>query len=250
MSARVAKLEALLERVQKNAARPRPARFLGAAADVGSGAEAPEPARGGAGPTTAEAKQDLLELDEPTLSEPPPASTEEVQDVGEDDLEMEEAPPESGPAPVGEPQTIEDAMSAADAQPPMTPPPESGEEPAPQVSIPRDSGPTMEQLGNTIDLEQSGSRDSSIEEGAKPAGKAEDQLQAEIPQAPAQGENVELPENAREELERVRLGQTTEVRPVLSTRPVISTNVVEFVSAARRVEPETFLELVESSLKL
>jgi hypothetical protein len=111
----------------------------------------------------------------------------------------------------------------------------------------------MEQLGNTSHLEESEPTDFELDEVTRAAGrsKQEDKLAADIPQAAPQGmDDLVLPANAREELERVRLGQSVRMRPVVTDRPVISTNVVEFVSAARDFQPETFLQLLDASLSL
>lgn len=189
-----------------------------------------------------------FELDEPGLSEPPPPD-DDILKVDPDDLllEDEESPPESGAGPVGGVQTLSDAMRAEEGQPPLTPPPESGEEPAPQVQIPKDPGPTMEQLGNTIQLDEAGATDFELDDVTRSPWRSSGDDARES--SPAE-EPATLPPGAREELDRVRLGQVREVRPVAIDRPVISTNVVDFVSAAREFEPETFLELLDSSLSL
>lgn len=285
MNARLAKLEALLARVQnmKGAARQRKMAASG-------------PSVGGE-----------MELDEPSLSEPPDslapdspssdtpsahlkagerrlaaaatavpeqsqagyaaagdslvpdslnadAEDDDVLDLDAENVLIEEAPPESGSGPVGEAKSLEEAMRKTPEGPPLTPPPESGEELAPPVSVPRDRGPTMEQLGNTISLEDEGESAFELEEPTRAMGSvpaAEDKLSADIPtNAPRTIDELVLPENAREELERVRLGQKVDVQPVATDRPVISTNVVAFVSSMQEFHPESFDELLDESLKL
>ena len=110
----------------------------------------------------------------------------------------------------------------------------------------------MSQLGETISLEE-GSRQNfeldepSLEEPESPAPSS--RMEASIPQAkPA--EELKVPDNAREELERMRLGESGPVEARDSTGPVLSTNVVDLVSSSREFEPKSFLELIDSSLSL
>jgi hypothetical protein len=216
----------LLGRIQNNLARPRVASAALTAA---------------ASPASASSLS--LELDEPGLDSLSPPSR-----GGADDLDLDE-PPESGRSRVrGSELTLGD--DEADGRPPLTPPPESGEEPAPKVSIPRDPGPTMAQLGQTISLEEATGGSLELAEPAPPPSRRGiDQLEMSPPQM-GYSEELPLPENAREELDRVRLGQSTEVGPTVHSRPVLSTNVVDFVSAVRSYEPETFLDLLDASLRL
>lgn len=222
-----AKLEALLGRVQQNAQAPRTA-----------AAAAPGPA------LEAVSSVPPLELDEPGLdSLSPPAG------AAANELELDE-PPESGSARVRGAELL-DGPDDAD-RPPLTPPPESGEEPAAKVSIPRDPGPTMAQLGQTIALDEAGGGSLELDElPSPPSRRGVDQLAMNLPsRSSGYSEELPLPENARQELDRVRLGQSTEVGPTVHTRPVLSTNVVDFVSAVRSHEPETFLALLDASLRL
>jgi hypothetical protein len=219
------KLEALLGRVQQNAQAPR---------TLAAGAPS--------SPVEVVSSSRPLELDEPgmdSLSPPGRAAANE--------LELDE-PPESGSARVRGSEQLEEV----DDRPPLTPPPESGEEPAPKVSIPRDPGPTMAQLGQTIALDDGGGGPLELDEPPPPPSRrGVDQLAMSLPRASSSySEELPLPENAREELDRVRLGQSTEVGPTIHTRPVLSTNVVDFVSAVRSQEPETFAALVDASLRL
>jgi len=222
------KLEALLGRIQHNMTLPR------------APGRTPGPAPTGSGGTPLP-----LELDEPGLdSLSPPAHAASVTD----DLDLDE-PPESGRSRVRSAELI-GSYDEADGHPPLTPPPESGEEPAPKVSIPRDPGPTMAQLGQTITLEEeSGGVLELAEPAPPPSRRGVDQLEMSPPQV-GYSEELPLPENAREELDRVRLGQSTEVGPTVHSRPVLSTNVVDFVSAVRSYQPETFLDLLDTSLRL
>jgi hypothetical protein len=225
------KLEALLGRVQYNAGLSRGARVVAS----------PVP------PLAAVPSSAPLELDEPGLDSLAPSAHARASN----ELELDE-PPESGSARVRGAQLL-DRADDADDRPPMTPPPESGEEPAPKVSIPRDPGPTMAQLGQTIALEEAAGGALELDEPAPPPSvRGTDQLSMSSLPAPGLGysEELPLPENAREELDRVRLGQSAEVGPTIHGRPVLSTNVVDFVSAVRSHEPETFLALLDASLSL
>lgn len=248
------KLQALLARVQRNSALPRtvpaPVSVAGAAASSvrpagpasvapASAVDAPLPASGRSIPPMA------LELDEPGLDSMTPPSAGPAGN----ELDLDE-PPESGSAPV-RPAAARPSDLLDDADhPPLTPPPESGEEPAPKVTIPRDTGPTMAQLGQTIALEEATNAALELEEPpAPPSRRGVDQLEM-VPPTGGYSEELPLPDNAREELDRVRLGQSTEVGPTVHVRPVLSTNVVDFVSAVRSYQPETFVELLDASLKL
>ena len=221
------KLEALLDRVRHNTGLPRVA------------AAAPPSMR-----AAPRASTPALDLDEPGLdSLSPPGQGGRPAD----DLDLDE-PPESGRSRVRGAELTDDE---GDGRPPLTPPPESGEEPAPKVSIPRDPGPTMAQLGQTIALEEAAGGALELDEPPAPQSRRGiDQLAMDLPQAGAYSEELPLPENAREELDRVRLGQSTEVGPTVHSRPVLSTNVVDFVSAVRSYQPETFLDLLDASLRL
>jgi hypothetical protein len=148
---------------------------------------------------------------------------------------------------------MDDAMDAAEHQPPMTPPPESGEGiTSPQ--IPPQGGPTMEQLGQTISLEEGSRQDFELDEPILEEPREEEaqsHMEAHLPASvPSHSDQLRVPENAREELDRHRLGDSTPVDARVSTRPVLSTNVVEFVTATRTFEPKSFVDLVDASLSL
>lgn len=238
MSARLEKLEELLARVQKNAdARPH----------LGGGVEA----SGG----------QLMELDAPGSVDGPRAqpseSWEDVDEITDLDDEMildsqEEAPPESGSGPRHASSPMERAFSEAGDHPPMTPPPESGEEPAARVQLPPREGPTMEQLGETISLEEGPAEDLEVDEPTldeepSPASHLEAELPASVG---AFDEKLAAPPEAQKELERVRLGETADLKAPTTVRPVISTNVIDLVQAHYDVEPDSFAQLLDRSLSL
>lgn len=260
---RVAKLSALLHRIQTNASAPR----VSAAAASSAPAAVP-------------VAVDELELDEPSLDEAAPDSLDgdltassnqsvrasgggehveeleldapEATEVELDEVELDE-PPESGSSRVADP--IGRAIAEEDDAAPLTPPPESGPEPAKAPSIPAHGGPTMEQLGQTIQLEE-GPEDGELE--------VDEPLEEEAVEAPPSHLEMELPSTnvgtfdtrlssppeAQAELERVRLGQSAELSAHVVERPSISTNVVDFVGAHSAQVPETFLGWLDSSLEL
>jgi len=162
MSLRIAKLEALLGRVQRRMSEPR-------AVDSVAPTQTFRP---GPGPQDAVVTNDAVEAgssddDEPlSLDSPsiiPPSDEPDSLDGPElvaslsperasaPVVDLDEQVPESGPVV----STLEQALSQA-AEGPITPPPESVEEPI--VSPPRPSRPfgtpTLEQLGETVDLEE------------------------------------------------------------------------------------------------
>lgn len=238
------RLQALLARVQQNSALPRRAPTAATSVPISPAPALSAGAGAPARPTSTKATVPVpLELDEPGLDSIAPPSAGRPGN----ELDLDE-PPESGSSPVRATPLLE-ALDDAD-HPPLTPPPESGEEPAPKVAIPRDPGPTMAQLGQTIALEEATSAALELDERvAPPSRRGIDQLEM-VPPVANYSEELPLPENAREELDRVRLGQSTEVGPTVHVRPVLSTNVVDFVSAVRSYQPETFVELLDASLRL
>jgi hypothetical protein len=238
MSALVGRLEALLTRVQKRASAPRPLQTatLPSDDDAADDLEA-----------TTEVAISLPEIDEVGEFDEGIDDVPEIVDVELDEVDV----PISGPVSAVEP-TMDEAMDAAEHQSPLTPPPEAGEE-LTRPHIPAKDGPTMEQLGETIALEEGGPQNLELDEptldeptlSEPPSSHRE----AELPASRAP-DDLTLPENAREELERVRLGDSAPLEARVSSRPVISTNVVDLVSSARNFAPTTFLDLLEASLKL
>jgi hypothetical protein len=128
------------------------------------------------------------------------------------------------------------------------------EPPAPL--LPPGPKPTLEQLGQTVPLEEGPVVELEVDraqaraaaDSAPPSVRG---LEAAIPSRPsATAFDLPAPPEAREELERYRLGQTQQVVVDAYARPSISTNVIDFVTAQREFQPTTFAELLESSLKL
>jgi hypothetical protein len=128
----------------------------------------------------------------------------------------------------------------------------------PASAFPVEAKPTLEQLGQTVSLEEGPRVQLEVDRIQALARAAADvapssarALEAAIPSRPsATAFDLPAPPEAREELERYRLGQTQQVVVDAYARPTISTNVVDFVTAQREFQPTTFAELLESSLKL
>jgi hypothetical protein len=272
---RIAKLNELLGRVASNAARPRVAAAPDTSASRDAVTEVMHSTPVGA---------DELELDEPSVDDgnAPDSldgdlsvsssraslvtspenqaeaddldldATDDASDVDLDELDLDE-PPESGSARVADP--IGRAMAEEEHAAPLTPPPESGPEPAKAPSIPTHGGPTMEQLGQTIQLDEGPDAgelevDEPIEEVAPEVPKSH--LEMELPSSNVGTFDTHLssPPEAQAELERVRLGQAAELSAHVVERPSISTNVVDFVGAHTARVPESFLGWLDSSLDL
>ncbi len=156
--------------------------------------------------------------------------------------------------------SMDEALAGAAAH--LEPPPAS--EPAPAVAAPAEPArpesvfPTTEQLGQTVALEEGSLEELELDEPLSEAEEPEldmsmspeaEQLEADLPAAGGGAYDAALasPPEARQELERVRLGQ---VQADVVARPLISTNVVDFVNASSREHPGSFLELLDQSLSL
>lgn len=215
---------------------------------------------------------DLVEL---TESQPPAAVSADV-DIDFDD-EDEQPPASSQRSRVA--SSMDEALAAAaqhDAEhevPIKTPPPESGPQEAPLVAtsaspsadvdallsqeleIPTraEVGPTAEQLGQTIDLDEARGPSLELAEPAQsspPAGRAED-LEVALPSREVVGgydEGLLPPPEAREDLEAHRRRQESEIAPppeslaqLPSMQPGLAPEIVPIQAASTRVEPEVTL---------
>ncbi len=154
MNARIAKLEALLDRVHARAQEPRPLRAVGNELELDSPSVAP--------PASAGANDTIIELDVPELD----ASDLEAPDS----LSVEE--------------------TAAQAAKPTDGTPELINEPTTSAGI-GSALPTMEQLGQTVDLDE-GEGDSGLELDEptlnKPTASAPAPVPAAAPAAQASAE--------------------------------------------------------------
>lgn len=291
---RVKKLEALLERVQRNVSAPRSATATVARNGAPSGV-APLPSsdlldsQHLPGPVSAQQPIARPEPVEPPISEAPEivpvapaaAAVPESEPVRQesaieeiDDLELveegelieldeadaidEEAPESSRRVAASMDEALAEAADQLDS--PKTVPPESGPEPVvsseldlqPAAPASAREMPTTEQLGQTIALEEGAPADFELDEPLHDPVVAEleepSQLEAELPSGGgAYRDDLAPPPDAREELERVRLG---EVQAEVIARPIISTNVVEFIQAHSAAKPRSFAELLDEALSL
>lgn len=184
-----------------------------------------------------------------------------------EDTAEEEVAPESHSSPRA--VSLERAFADSEEEAPLTPPPQSGAELSAGPQFPPQERPTLEQLGETISLEEGPSRDfeldepltdpdsppssAELEEPVAPSSRHSDlsSLEADLPASQSLGfDSLQAPPEARAELERIRLGETGVLEAHVVSRPQLSTNVVDFVSVHRSFQPETFAELVDASLEL
>ena len=282
MSLRVEKLQALLTLVQERAAEAHVHRSSAMAAveDIEDPELEPVEVSTAVGAAVAapivpeldEPELDAPELDAPELDEPEldaPELDEPDLDIptsySDGGLDLDEAP-ESGSV---SHETMDRALDEAEHAAPLTPPPESGEELA-RPQIPPMGGPTMEQLGSTISLEEGNPQDfdldepdydDDIEERTSQFNKLDiaalaaqssqtDGLEAEIPDFAEQRRELRSPEGARQDLERLTLGEATPIEARVSKRPVLSTTAVDLINASRSFSPKSFAELLDASLSL
>ncbi len=279
MNARSAKLETLLARVLTRAAQPRslalaPEPTAQQAAPVLEAAlvvqpvpvEAPVPtattkavnddhitnAASDAEPKTL--PKSAAKHDERSESAPPLGEVEELDDLEE--LEMTELD-------LDEPQSLEIADEPESEIPPLSATLESVDPLTRKAESSRDV-PTMSQLGETIHLEEGHSQEFELDEPAldepyletsdlavsgTDSTAATSDLEASLPLSQP-SDSLAPPQGAREELENLRLGDATPIEAHISTRPVLSTNVVDLISSSRTFEPQSFLELLDASLSL
>ena len=270
---RISQLETLLARVQVRSREPRRAAAGfgvvadGTAADVAVadvvdvdlGAVAgSSPALSRSGKAEGEARVaageqapeslDFEELDD--LSD-----VEEVQGV---DIDIDEPEPESGVDRVAA-SSMEQALASAIENPPVTPPPASTEQltpAAPPIALGR---PTIEQLGETVALDEGPNREFELDRPAavasggstESASSSGHHLEEHLaPVGIVDHKNLTSPPEAREDLERMRLGELATLEAEVVQRPQISTNVVDFVGAHQSFMPETFVDLLDASLGL
>lgn len=254
MNARIAQLEALLSRVQERAKLSR---------TLAQPSEEPEEDLGELEPIEAVlASSDLpiAELDEPELDIP----TTFEDDDGEGLVFDETPPPESGSILSKDPMDL--AFEEGEDEAPLTPPPESGQEFArPQGR--RSDGPTIEQVGETVPLEEGNHQEFELDEPdfsdapeestvqinrsdiAALMSLASDPLEVVLPTR-SQVPPLVAPDSARAELERFVLGEATPIEARVSKRAALTTSAVDLVSASRDFKPDTFADLLDASLSL
>ncbi|MCA9597018.1 MAG: hypothetical protein KC776_27070 [Myxococcales bacterium] len=246
----IGRLEALLARIQQNAAKPRPPRAVVAPPAV----EVEEEEVAMSAPEI-EAHEEDFGI--PPMEEPPPAieaepiedlellDEEEFVDLTEAEVEEEE-PPASSRRPKAA-SSMDEALAGAAEQldmeegreiPLKTPPPESGPQEAPppqgfaQPPLPDDlleadiSGPRPEQLGQTVELEEG--EPAELELSEAPPAIAEPAVEEEPPIS----------------------AESVAIQPEVFTRPAAEGVPAQFASAVKTFRPSTFLELLDASLSL
>lgn len=208
----------------------------------------------------------------------------EIESIDVDSMDFDDLP-ESGPVA----STLDRALDGQDEHP-ITPPPESTEEAistpnlartppratfdGPQSFTPPQSfvapqssdepsvekqppatklQPTMEQVGQTVALEESDSPtslelDDPITQGGVAPAQESVREASILPERNI--ESVRSPAETAQELERYRLGESANVQARVSQRPVLSTNVVELVAASSDTSPKSFFELLDATLTL
>jgi hypothetical protein len=170
-------------------------------------------------------------------------------------------------------QAIANAASQADEHevPIHTPPPESGPQEAvlpvgldsprtpefAELSRPPSLGPTPEQLGETIDLDEAEGPAIEIEVGGLPAPEPKterppEELEVALPRAemPSGTYDVEVsvPEQAAPAVPTVTAG-SERIVPELTARPAAEAEITHVVRVTEKA-PDTFAELLETSLRL
>ncbi len=185
---------------------------------------------------------------------------------------------EASPAPGADPEEREVPLH--------TPPPESGRQVTTPVQIPvqgavpgdllevgeeisarrSGSGPTLEQLGETIELDEPLGGDLELDEASEaltpPPPPPRDELEQDLsPGAPAAYDaSPEFPSSVAEELvghrARERVADERAAVPVVTAltavveRPVLHARPAEIKGTAPQPEPRSFLELLDDSLTL
>jgi hypothetical protein len=211
-------------------------------------------------------------LDELTFSEPPPAR-KSAPPSGR----TPEPPPVSSRHAISEaPESIDAALIAAahaeteDREGPLlTPPPESGKQPARPSTVEsppyRQAAPTIEQLGDVVELEELGGPSLELAEVPEPAPSQTQEELEFVPQSVARPPTAreaqptlvggfpeeEEPTSQRVAAELSKATQKVALKPeVIERRPIAAAAVANVVSQAQSFRPKSFLELLDASLKL
>ena len=281
MNLRIAQLEKLLSRVQRRAQEPRP---LPAAASPAAltqelESEVVDPAL-----ENVNDSEELLILPE-SISEDLNVQTAPVSRAGlrADALVAANAGQRDAfyeqPDIADAPETpSSDNLSEPQERMTLSSAPQAGTDSSQSPDVPFISAvPTMEQLGETVSLEEGPAAEFELDaphledELIQPQDVALDSFnisddepteltQEELTSDPlaslsAAGggnfdESLAAPLDAQKDLDRVILGEVENIPASVSERPVLSTNVVEFIDAAQEFAPKSFAELLESSLEL
>jgi len=261
MNARIARLEALLARV---AARKDAPRSGGGSVGLAATAASPSPLGPGALPEPEEPRAlvEPLPLDSPSII--PPSASPDSLDVPELDapliepvpdsvdvteVELDDEVPESGPV-----ATPKSEALAPDSEQPITPPPESVEElvaPAARQHVSEPAfvarsrpnlAPTMEQLGQTVDLDEGDSK--STLELDEPGL---DETTNEIVITPALRSQPAFSAPAQSQGSP---STPVDASPQIARRAPLEASVVAITSQADARSPRSFLDLIDAALRL
>jgi hypothetical protein len=211
-------------------------------------------------------------VEELTFSEPPPPKVPSVQPRAVE--EEPEAPPLSTRKTVSEaPSAVEDNLFAATSaeveEPLLTPPPESGKQrtatPTTHVSV----APTVEQLGEVLELGELAGPSLELDEAPTAVSKKHEPEELEFvpqtvrhPEPPPEprrppmatlsgGFTKELPTGVRKpEPAPVEAVSALTPEVIARTAVVPSAPVIDVIAQAQAFRPQSFLELLDASLKL
>lgn len=230
---------------------------------------------------------ELIDVTDLSPEEVATIEAEAAEDVAAE-LPDEAAPPSSSRRPrlADEAELTESGADPQEREVPLhTPPPESGRQVTAPVQIPahgappRDllevgdelsarhpgPGPTPEQLGETIELDEPLGGDLELDEASEaptPPPPPRDDLEHELPRGSpaAYDSSLELPSSAAEDLVRHRVRERARgeavAAPVVAAptavveRPVLHARPAEIKGTVPRAEPRSFLELLDDSLAL
>jgi hypothetical protein len=209
---------------------------------------------------------------------PPEGPAAALPPLGAPAVPTEQAPISSRQLISEAPESIDAALiAAAQAEaeereaPLLTPPPESGKQPArpaaAEAPASRQAAPTVEQLGEVVELEELSGPSLELAEAPPVAAKPEPEELEFVPQSVAQPPAAreamptlaetypeELPPSSRKIAvpTLVKEPEPSVLTPELTARKVVAVSapVINVVTQAQGFRPKSFLELLDASLKL
>lgn len=278
---KVSRLKSLLERIRANAARPR-RRFESAVMVTPPG---------DGGKTNAEEldeelvllDDDIIEVSESAVPPPAESPVHAARGIDFDDEEEEEkeSKPASSRRPIAQQAAAEELDEASAALgdvghevPIKTPPPESGPQsatPPPLSSEPAgvhaaeaelasaNLMPTVEQLGQTLELEESAGPSLGLAQPAEPEPPPEElEASLAVPASvrepalvPAEPPPASMPASEPAPVGPSEPSPPAPIEPAAVARPAVAdAAVVEHVGVSPEFRPASFLELLDASLGL
>jgi hypothetical protein len=315
----IAKLESLLDRIRRNASKPRTASpvVAAAAAPAATSPRAAEPIAAAATPPPVAAMPPPAQAFVEEIEEPIP----DIEDLDMSDVEVVELAVDDGaaasaaedeapdtldePIPESAPRPAAAMADVAEPEAPIkTPPPESGRQIVAPVApvihdsageadlsgsgdvdslleadlsggpisrAPLEGGPTMEQLGATVEIQGSDAPAAALELDAgpvlQPAAPPADELELELPKQGFAGgyeDRLAPPSGAQADLRSLEASPPPPpaaapppaqpqiaAGPTIVERPAIDAHAAEVIAAKPMAKPpETFLDLLDVSLAL